>query len=278
MPRPRNGMIKRGILSITALLELGAMSVILRGLQHYNLDERIGKKMSEFANNSANASSEGTHATDAQDKAQDIVKAALMHVPFDGWSEASLKLGAADCGLDDKALAHYLPNGVDDAIMIYADIADRDMVAGFQGLEEAPEKMHLKIRALILIRLTQAAHHKQTVSKTLSYLAQPQQASKATKLLYNTVDMMWRTAGDDATDVSFYSKRATLAAVYSATLLAFLADDSGDMAKTEAFLDRRLSEIARIPKFTSPVKQAASQAASLIGTIASGIMRGKRPF
>lgn len=228
--------------------------------------------MSDQSHKSANTSSAGPN------QAHDIVKAALMHVPFDGWSEASLKMGAADCGLDEQAVAQYLPNGVDDAITIYAAIADADMVAGYHALEEAPLKMHLKIRALILMRLEQAANHKETISKTLAYLAQPQHAPKASKLLYNSVDVMWRTAGDDATDVSFYSKRATLAAVYSATLLAFLADDSGDMAKTEAFLDRRLSEIAKIPKFTSPVKQAASQAASLVGNIASGLMRGKRPF
>ena len=66
---------------------------------------------------------------------------------------------------------------------------------------------------------------------------------------------MWRTAGDEATDFSFYSKRATLAAVYSSTLLAFLGDDTPDLSKTTIFLDNRLGDVARIPKMTAPIRK-----------------------
>ena len=38
----------------------------------------------------------------------------------------------------------------------------------------------------------------------------------ALKLLYRTVDAMWYAAGDTSTDFNFYTKRATLAGVYSA--------------------------------------------------------------
>ena len=206
--------------------------------------------------------------------AEDIVRAALGHVPFDGWSMATLALAAADCGQDEAVLATHFPRGASDAIALYAAMADRDMVAAFAALDDAPTKTHLKIRALILCRLTLAMPHKETVSKTLSYLAQPQHAAMASKLLYHTSDAMWRAAGDDATDFSFYSKRATLAGVYSATLLAFLADDSADMAKTEAFLDRRLADIAQIPKVTAPAKAALSKAASLAGGLLSGLTSG----
>ena len=207
--------------------------------------------------------------------AEDIVRAALGHVPFDGWSMATLALAADDCGLDEAALDQHFPRGVQDAIVLYAAIADCDMVEAFNALDEAPTKTHLKIRALILCRLSLAIPHKETVSKTLSYLAQPQHAAMASKLLYQTSDVMWRAAGDDATDFSFYSKRATLAGVYSATLLAFLADDSADMAKTEAFLDRRLADIAQIPKVTAPAKAVFSKAASLAGGLVSGLASGK---
>ena len=218
--------------------------------------------------------------TDKAMMAEDIVRAALGHVPFDGWNMATLALAAADCGHDETVLAQHFPRGVQDAIALYASVSDRDMVTAYEALDEAPTKTHLKIRALILCRLSLAMPHKETVSKTLSYLAQPQHAAMASKLLYNTSDMMWRTAGDDATDFSFYSKRATLAGVYSATLLAFLADDSADMAKTEAFLDRRLADIAKIPKVTAPAKAVLSQAASLAGGLvsglASGVMNGRK--
>lgn len=208
-----------------------------------------------------------------QDKlARDIIAKAMMHVPFDGWTDEMLALAAADCGLDAGEASRLL-GGVDGAIALYAKIADEDMVEGFDMLEDRPERTHEKIRALILIRLEQAAPHKETVRKTLSYLAKPQQAPIATALLYKTIDAMWRAAGDEATDFSFYSKRATLAAVYSATLMAFLSDDTPDMEKTKAFLDRRLKDVAQIPKLTKTPKAVFANAMQM----ASSFM-GRRSF
>ena len=69
-------------------------------------------------------------------------------------------------------------------------------------------------------------------------------------------------------------KRATLSAVYSATLLAFLSDNSADMAKTEAFLDRRLADVARLPKMARPAKLWWIWLCVLPGVLP--IMRGRR--
>ena len=55
-----------------------------------------------------------------------------------------------------------------------------------------------------------------------------------------------RAAGDSATDFSFYTKRATLAGIYGATLLYWLEDRSPGFAETRVFLDRRLVDAARI--------------------------------
>jgi ubiquinone biosynthesis protein COQ9 len=59
---------------------------------------------------------------------------------------------------------------------------------------------------------------------------------------------MWRAAGDTATDFNFYTKRAILGAVYSSTLLAWLSDESQDMADTRAFLRRRIEGVMRFEK------------------------------
>ena len=59
---------------------------------------------------------------------------------------------------------------------------------------------------------------------------------------------LWRLAGDTATDFNHYTKRATLSAVYTSTLLAWLDDDSEGFVETRAFLDRRLADVMRIEK------------------------------
>ena len=215
----------------------------------------------------------------AQTTQYQLIEAVLNHIPFDGWSEASLKMAAADCGVSEAELTTLFPAGIADAIAAYGAWADEKMKAAFLDRYEAELSVmpvHIKIRTLILIRLEQAAPHKEVVRRTMAVLARPQHAKLAAKLLYETVDVMWRTAGDTATDYNFYTKRATLSAVYSATLLAFLADNSADMAKTESFLDRRLADIARIPKLAKPAKGMANMAERIAMRFASTLMGGRR--
>lgn len=212
-------------------------------------------------------------------KQRQFVEALLNHIPFDGWSEASLKLAAADCGVSETELLTLFPAGIADAIAAYGAYADEKMKTAFLARHEAelaPMPVHRKIRTLILIRLEQTASHKEVVRRTLAVLARPQNAKLAAKLLYDTVDVMWRTAGDTSTDYNFYTKRATLSAVYSATLLAFLSNNSADMTKTEAFLDRRLADIARIPELAKPAKSMADMAGRVAMRFASSLMGGRR--
>jgi ubiquinone biosynthesis protein COQ9 len=150
-----------------------------------------------------------------------------------------------------------------DAILLHSRLADISMVEAFEAMADRPDRVHLMIRELILIRLDQAALHKEAVRRALAMLALPANALVSARALYATVDTMWRAAGQQDTDFSFYTKRATLAAVYSSTLLAWLADTSGDPANIESFLDRRLGDVAKIPKATAPMR---------------GIMDGGRRF
>ena len=192
------------------------------------------------------------------DDAVAILDAALLHVPFDGWGRDALVAGAADIGLDAAKIDEFFPNGAVDAILMHSALADAAMVDAFTALENRPEKVHLMIRTLVLLRLEQASLHKEAIRRGLAVLAVPANAPASAKALYRTVDAMWRAAGQRDTDFSFYTKRATLAGIYSATLLAWLADNSGSMTATETFLDRRLRDISRIPKMTAPAKAVMS--------------------
>ncbi len=209
----------------------------------------------------------------------DVIEAILNHIPFDGWTTASLDMAAADCGLSESEMRSLFPAGIVDAIAAYGAYADQNMITAFheQDTEDiAVMPVYMKIRSLVLIRLKQAAPYKEVVRRTLAVLARPQHAKLASQLLYRTVDEMWRAAGDTSTDYNFYTKRATLSAVYSATLLAFLSDNSADLAKTEAFLDRRLADVAKLPKMARPAKVLVDMALRFAGRFADPIMRGRR--
>ena len=167
---------------------------------------------------------------------------------------------AADTSAEAKAqrVQALFPAGALDAIVGHSAMADAAMVAAFEGMPDRPDRIHLMVRQMILIRLDQAAPHKEAVRRSLAILAVPGNALASARALYATVDAIWRAAGQADTDITFYTKRATLAAVYSATLLAWIADTSGDPAVVEGFLDRRLRDVAQIPKVAVPLRGVVS--------------------
>ena len=203
----------------------------------------------------------------------EILRASMPHVPFDGWGEAALLAGANDCGHDAEAVRTAFPRGATDAIALHSRLADQSMVDAFLELPERPEKVHLTIRQLVLLRLETAQPDKDAIRRAVSVLAMPVNAKLSAKLLYETVDSMWRAAGQRDTNFSFYTKRGTLGAVYSATMLAWLADNSSNLDKTVGFLDRRLADVAKIPRLTKPVRTFMSAGQRFAGTIMQGFAK-----
>lgn len=202
-----------------------------------------------------------------------ILRASMLHVPFDGWSETALFSGAGDCGYEVDAVHAAFPRGAVDAIALHSRLANQSMIEMFLALPEIPDKVHLKIRSLVLLRLEAARPDKDSVRRALSILAMPAHAKLSANLLYETVDAMWRTAGQLDTGFSFYTKRGILATVYSATVLAWLSDNSGNMDGTTAFLDRRLVDVSRIPKLTKPIRTIMSAGGRFAGTVMQGFSK-----
>ena len=202
------------------------------------------------------------------DKARDdLIRALLQHVPFDGWSDGAIAAAGEECGLDAAEVARLLPGGAVDAVDAFTDLADREMAAALDKLPERPERVSEVIREAILCRLDWATPHREAVASALKMLARPRHGPLAAKTLYRTVDRIWRMAGDRSVDFSFYTKRATLAGVFSTVLLYWVANPTADRARIEAFLDQRLKEVALIPKVTAPARKAAEMGFKAVGRI-----------
>ena len=184
----------------------------------------------------------------AEDQRAALIEAMLPIVPFDGWSRPALRAAARHIGMPaDEALALF-PNGAAELVACFSRWADLRMLDRLEAMALEPLRIPERIGLAITTRLEILAPWREAVRRALSVLALPQHAPLGSRLLYGTVDGIWYAAGDRATDFSFYTKRATLAAVYAATLLYWLDDSSSDFADTRAFLDRRLAVVASIGK------------------------------
>jgi len=184
-----------------------------------------------------------------------ILDKALDHVPFDGWSERSLRQGAADAGFDEAMWRRAFPGGPAEAIAYWSSVTDREMAAALVEQDIAALKIRQRIAAAVRWRLQALAPHREAARRALSHLSQPQHAGLGLRCLYRAVDEMWHAAGDTATDFNFYSKRGLLAGVYSSTILFWLDDDSDGHEATWSFLDRRIADAMRIPKVTERLRR-----------------------
>lgn len=190
------------------------------------------------------------------DLKEKLLRNTLPHVPFDGWSDVSLRHGAEMAGMT-LAEAHMLfPAGAEGLLDYFMDTLDAQMIEALQKQPLAEMKVHQKVRFALLARFEAASRHREAVRRALTYYALPFHSHKGLKRLYKTVDAIWRAAGDTSTDHNFYTKRMTLAGVYSATLLYWLNDESSNHEATIAFLDKRLADVLTFHKTKLRVKEA----------------------
>jgi ubiquinone biosynthesis protein COQ9 len=186
--------------------------------------------------------------TENDTQRDEILLAALPHIPFDGWGETALARGAVDAGFDVATAQRLFSGGAAEMIAAHSGYADRLMLAELERLNLDAMKIRDRIITAVRLRLEQNAPHREAIRRGLTTLALPRHAALATRLLYRTVDAMWYAAGDTSTDYNFYTKRVLLAGVYSATLMCWLNDNSEGFSTSWAFLERRVADVLKVPK------------------------------
>ena len=182
----------------------------------------------------------------AESQRDALIEAMLPDVPFDGWSRAGLRGAARRIGMPMTEALALFSGAPPEFVACFSRWADRRMLDRFESLPADQLHVAERIEHAVNVRLEIVEPWREAVRRALAVLALPQHAPLALRLLYETVDGIWYAAGDSATDFSFYTKRATLAGIYTATLLYWLEDRSSEFAETRSFLERRLGDAARI--------------------------------
>jgi ubiquinone biosynthesis protein COQ9 len=175
-----------------------------------------------------------------------LIAAILPDVAFDGWTMRALRQAARRLGMPESEATALFPRGAPDLIAVFSHWADREMLERLAT--EASETTSLSRRVALALRLRFEAMlpWREAVRRGLAVVALPHHAPLAMRLLYDTVDAVWRGVGDRATDFSFYTKRATLAAICAAATLYWLDDRSPEFTDTQAFIDRRLADLRQL--------------------------------
>ncbi|XP_049276227.1 ubiquinone biosynthesis protein COQ9, mitochondrial isoform X4 [Rhipicephalus sanguineus] len=163
-----------------------------------------------------------------------ILKSALDFIPQHGWTWKSIAAGASSLGY--SSVAHGLFPGGSVDLITYFYLSSNDELE--HQLESSLHKTE-----------------RRAVAKGKSAFIQD--AVWRRILLIEPYKTKW-------VQMSWYSKRAALAALYQSSELVFLQDKSTDYTQTQEFLDRRIKEFAAVSNCLEQVNQVSGTAKDVV--------------
>lgn len=177
-----------------------------------------------------------------QEIVERLARAAVLHVPFDGWSEVTFRAACEDAGIDLALARVHCPRGAVDLAVAAHSLGDRALKERLAAQDLSGLRFRDRVILAVMERL-EVAGDREVVRRATALFALPQHAPEGARMVWQTADVIWTALGDSSQDLNWYSKRATLSAVYGATVLYWLGDESPDFAATREFLTRRIEGV-----------------------------------
>ena len=184
-----------------------------------------------------------------------LIEAALPHVAFDGWGEEAFRAALEEAKIAPEQARQICPRGAVDLAVGYHKAGDVAMQQALAAADLGNMRYREKVAYAIQLRLD-AVDVKEAVRRGTTLFALPHTAPEGARLIWGTADAIWTALGDTSDDVNWYTKRATLSAVYSAVVLYWLGDDSVDGQATEAFIDRRIDDVMQVERVKAAVRKS----------------------
>ncbi len=204
-----------------------------------------------------------------------LLDAIMPHVAFDGWTSVAFDAAVADAELSREEAKRLCPRGAVDLAVLYHQEGDRAMMAAIRDADLSEMRFRDKVAFAIRARLD-AVDDKEAVRRGSTLFALPMHAADGAKLIWGTADAIWNTLGDASRDINWYSKRATLSGVYASCVLYWLGDDSLDGQATDAFIDRRISDVMQIETVKAKIN-SSKVLAPLVGPLGRMMSMVKAP-
>ncbi len=194
-----------------------------------------------------------------------VVEAALPHVAFDGWSDKTLSYAVEEADVDPAISRLAFPRGGVDLALAYHYACDDKLAEALTHADLLGLRFRDRIAHAVFMRLEMLSSDREAVRRAAALFALPIYAPDGARAIWHTADTIWTALGDDSRDYNWYTKRATLSGVYSASLLYWLGDETLDMEATRAFIRRRIDDVMQFESVKAKVAQNPFAAALLKG-------------
>lgn len=191
---------------------------------------------------------------DSADPKTRLLQAAMPHVAFDGWSDATFKAAVADSGLEMETANAIAPRRGLDLAVLFHKAGDAEMIAAMEAIDLTALRYRDRVIACVKKRIEIAGADREAVRRGATLFALPFNAAEGAKLIWGTADAIWNVLGDTSEDYNWYSKRTILSGVYSSTVLFWLGDESDGNERTWEFLGRRIDGVMQFEKVKAQLK------------------------
>jgi ubiquinone biosynthesis protein COQ9 len=208
----------------------------------------------------------------AKDAEARLLAEALKLAPDMGWTWRTAYAAGAAVGFGKGETELLLPAGPRDLAALWSRACDAAAMAKLAEVDPRALKIRERIRSGALARLEAAMAHAAATRRWAGFLALPTNAALALRLAWESADVIWRWAGDTATDANHYTKRALLAGILTGTLLVWLSKGE---AAAEAHLDRRIENVMSFERLKARVGrlELGRAAAGALGRLRYGVIR-----
>lgn len=171
------------------------------------------------------------------------IMARALRGPFD--ADAVLQ-AARDLGYDALVIKAIYPAGFKDMARGAVTTHTDRLRSALALVDTSNMKVREKIAYAVKTRLELCADEKAAMQSLVAYASRPAGAAAIARPLWAAADMIWRWAGDTATDYNHYTKRSLLLGVMASTTLFWLQDTSAQHTATWDFLNRRIEDVLKI--------------------------------
>ncbi len=182
---------------------------------------------------------------------QRVLDAALPLAARLGWGSRLVAEAAATAGLSPGEASLLLPNGPRDLAALLTRRHDAAAMAALAQVDPKSLKIRQRIARGVEARLDAAMADEVALRRWAGFLALPGNVTLALRLTWESADVIWRWAGDTATDENHYSKRAILSGILVSTMAIRL---SSGRPEASAYLTARIDDVMAFETWKAGLK------------------------
>jgi ubiquinone biosynthesis protein COQ9 len=202
---------------------------------------------------------------------QQLLDQAVAISPRAGWTWRTAKLAGRAAGFSEGETELLLPHGPADLAALLSRRHDARALVILADVDPDALKIRERIAKALEARLDAAGQDEAALRRWMGFLALPANAPLGARLAWESADVLWRWAGDVATDENHYSKRALLAGILAGAVAIRLSSGRGAALR---FIDRRIADVMAFEKWKATTRlrpyEVLTSAAHALGRMRYG--------